>query len=362
MSTRKILNKKSLEFFENYLNNASPTGYEWEGQKIWMKYLKPYVDTFITDTYGSVVGVINPDAKYKVVIEGHSDEISWYVNYITDNGLLYVIRNGGSDHQIAPSKWVNIHTKKGIVKGIFGWPAIHTRDKSKEEPPKLDNIFIDIGAKDKEEVEKLGVHVGCVITYPDTFQILNKNKFVGRAIDNRVGGFMIAEVARLLHEDKVKLPYGLYITNAVQEEIGLRGAEMITQTIRPNAAIITDVCHDTTTPMIDKKKQGHTEIGPGPVISYAPAVQNKLRERVIETAEAKKIPFQRLAASRSTGTDTDAFAYSNGGVASALISLPLRYMHTTVEAVHRDDVENVIRLIFETLQAIKEGETFSYFE
>lgn len=362
MSSKKILNKKSLAFLENYINNASPTGYEWEGQKLWMNYLKPYVDEFITDTYGSAVGVINPKAKYKVVIEGHSDEISWYVNYISDNGLLYVIRNGGSDHQIAPSKWVNIHTKNGIVKGIFGWPAIHTRDKGKEEPPKLDNIFIDIGAKDKKEVEKMGVHVGCVITYPDTFQILNKDKFVGRAIDNRVGGFMIAEVARLLKEQEVTLPYGLYITNSVQEEIGLRGAEMITQTIRPNAAIITDVCHDTTTPMIDKKTQGHTEIGAGPVISYAPAVQNRLRERVIETAEAKKIPFQRMAASRATGTDTDAFAYSNGGVASALISLPLRYMHTTVETVHRDDVENVIRLIFETLRAIKSGETFSYFD
>jgi putative aminopeptidase FrvX len=362
MATNKILTKKSLDFFEKYLNNASPTGYEWEGQKLWMNYLKPYVDTFITDTYGSAVGVINPDARYKVVIEGHSDEISWYVNYITDKGLLYVIRNGGSDHQIAPSKWVNIHTKKGVVKGIFGWPAIHTRDKGKEEPPKLDNIFIDIGAKDKKEVEKMGVHVGCVITYPDQFQVLNKDKFVGRAIDNRAGGFMIAEVGRLLSENKISLPYGLYITNSVQEEIGLRGAEMITQTIRPNAAIITDVCHDTTTPMIDQKVQGHTEMGAGPVISYAPAVQNKLRERVIETAEAKKIPFQRLAASRSTGTDTDAFAYSNGGVASALISLPLRYMHTTVETVHRDDVENVIRLIYETLLTIKTGETFSYFE
>ena len=362
MSSKKILNKKSLEFLETYINNASPTGYEWEGQKLWMNYLRPYVDEFITDTYGSAVGVINPKAKYKVVIEGHSDEISWYVNYISDNGLLYVIRNGGSDHQIAPSKWVNIHTRNGIVKGIFGWPAIHTRDKAKEEPPKLDNIFIDIGAKDKKDVEKMGVHVGCVITYPDTFQILNKDKFVGRAIDNRVGGFMIAEVARLLKEQEVTLPYGLYITNSVQEEIGLRGAEMITQTIRPNAAIITDVCHDTTTPMIDKKTQGHTEIGAGPVISYAQAVQNRLRERVIETAEAKKIPFQRMAASRATGTDTDAFAYSNGGVASALISLPLRYMHTTVETVHRDDVENVIRLIFETLRAIKSGETFSYFD
>ena len=351
-----------MDFLEKYLNNAAPTGYEWDGQKLWMNYLKPYVDEFITDTYGTAVGVINPAAKYKVVIEGHADEISWYVNYISDNGLIYVIRNGGSDHQIAPSKIVNIHTKKGIVKGVFGWPAIHTRLRTKEEPPKPDNINIDIGAKDKAEVEKMGVHVGCVITYPDEFHILNKDKFVCRALDNRMGGFMIAEVARLLHENKKKLPFGLYITNSVQEEIGLRGAEMITETIKPNVAIVTDVTHDTTTPMIDKKKEGHCEMGKGPVVAYAPAVQQKLRDLITQTAEEKKIPFQRSALSRATGTDTDAFAYSNGGVASALISLPLRYMHTTVEMVHKDDVENVIRMIYETILKIKDGETFSYFE
>lgn len=358
----KILNKKSMSFLEQYLNNAAPTGYEWEGQKIWMDYLKPYVDTFITDTYGTAVGVINSDAKFKVVIEGHSDEISWYVNYITDKGLIYVIRNGGSDHQIAPSKWVNIHTKKGIIKGVFGWPAIHTRKAAKEETPKIDNIFIDIGAESKEEVEKMGVHVGCVITYPDTFQVINENKFICRAIDNRAGGFMIAEVARLLHENNIKLPFGLYITNSVQEEVGLRGAEMITNTIKPDVAIVTDVCHDTTTPMINQKEQGFIEMGKGPVVSYAPAVQNKLREKILDTAIAKEIPFQRLASSRYTGTDTDAFAYSNGGVASALISLPLRYMHTTVEMVHKDDVENVIRMIYETLLEIKPEESFSYFD
>ncbi|HBH23087.1 MAG TPA: peptidase M42 [Cytophagales bacterium] len=362
MPNDSILNDSSLKFLEHYLNNAAPTGYEWDGQKLWMNYLKPYVDTFITDTYGSAVAVINPEAQYKVVIEGHADEISWYVNYISDNGLIYVIRNGGSDHQIAPSKVVNIHTKNGIVKGVFGWPAIHTRDRAKEEAPKLENICIDIGAKDKEEVEQMGVHVGCVITYPDEFHILNKNKFVCRALDNRMGGFMIAEVARLLHENGVKLPFGLYITNSVQEEIGLRGAEMITETIQPNVAIVTDVTHDTTTPMIDPKKQGLAEIGKGPVVAYAPAVQQKLRDLITQTAEEKKIPFQRAALSRATGTDTDAFAYSNGGVASALISLPLRYMHTTVEMVHRDDVENVIRLIYETLLKIKTGDTFSYFE
>lgn len=362
MSAKSILKKSSLTFLENYLNNASPTGYEAEGQKIWMDYIKPYVDTFITDTYGTAVGVINPSAKYKVVIEGHADEISWYVNYITDDGLIYVIRNGGSDHQIAPSKRVNIHTKKGIVKGVFGWPAIHTRNRGKEEPARLDNIFIDIGCSTKQEVDDLGVHVGCVITYPDEFMILNENKFVCRAIDNRMGGFMIAEVARLLHENKKKLPFGLYITNSVQEEVGLRGAEMITKTINPNVAIVTDVCHDSTTPMIDKKIEGETKIGKGPVITYAPAVQNNLRELILKTAEENKIPFQRLASSRVTGTDTDAFAYSNGGVASALISLPLRYMHTTVEMVHKEDVENVIKLIYETILKLENEENFSYFK
>ena len=362
MATKSILNKKSMDFLETYLNNASPTGYEWDGQKIWMDYLKPYVDEFFTDTYGTAVGVINPDAKFKVVIEGHADEISWYVNYISDNGLIYVVRNGGSDHQIAPSKIVNIHTKNGIVKGVFGWPAIHTRNKAKEEAPKPNNITIDVGAKDKEEVEKMGVHVGCVITYPDEFHILNGDKFVCRALDNRMGGFMIAEVARLLKENKKTLPFGLYITNSVQEEIGLRGAQMITETIKPNVAIVTDVTHDTSTPMIDMKVQGHVEIGKGPVVAYAPAVQQKLRDLITDTADDNKIPFQRAALSRATGTDTDAFAYSNGGVASALISLPLRYMHTTVEMVHQDDVENVIKLIYETLLKIEDGETFSYFK
>ena len=362
MAKDSILNKKSFKFLENYLNNPSPTGYEWEGQKIWMNYLKPYVDEFITDTYGTAVAVINPDAKYKVVIEGHADEISWYVNYISDNGLIYVIRNGGSDHQIAPSKIVNIHTKKGIVKGVFGWPAIHTRKSGKEETPKIDNIFIDVGCKTKEEVEKLNVHVGCVITYPDEFHILNKDNFVCRALDNRMGGFMIAEVARLIKENKKELPFGLYITNSVQEEIGLRGAQMIADTIKPNVAIVTDVTHDTTTPMIDKKKEGFCELDKGPVIAYAPAVQQKLRDLIISTAEKNKIPFQRAALSRATGTDTDAFAYSNGGVASALISLPLRYMHTTVEMVHRNDVESVIKLIYNTLLNIKNNEDFSYFK
>jgi len=359
---KKIIKKKSFEFLKKYIDNAAPTGYEYTGQKIWMDYIRPYVDDFITDPYGTVVGIINPDADFKVVIEAHADEISWYVNYITDDGLIYVIRNGGSDHMIAPSKKVIIHTENGKVEGIFGWPAIHTRIHGKEECPKIENIFVDVGAKNKKEVEKLGIHVGSVITYPDELWVMNKNYYVGRALDNRMGGFMIAETARLLRENKVKLPYGLYIVNAVQEEIGLRGAQMISETIKPDMAIVTDVCHDTTTPMINKKKEGEIRVGEGPVISYAPAVHHKVRDLIIETAKKHKIPFQRMASSRSTGTDTDAFAYSNGGVPSGLISLPLRYMHTTVETVHKSDVENLIRLMYHTLREITPDINLSYFD
>lgn len=360
MAKKKIITKKSEKFLEKYLNTAAPTGYEKEGQKVWIDYIKPYVDKIEIDNYGTAYGVINPDAKYKVVIEAHADEISWYVNYITDNGLIHVIRNGGSDHQIAPSKRVHIHTKKGIVEGLFGWPAIHTRKGGKEQAPKIDNITIDVGALTKQEVLEMGVHVGSVITYPDEFHVLNNRYYVCRALDNRMGGFMIAEVARLLHERGDKLDFGLYIVNAVQEEVGLRGAEMVTQTIQPDVAIVTDVCHDTSTPMIEKKIEGDTQCGLGPVITYAPAVQNNLRELILDTAEANKIPFQRMASSRVTGTDTDAFAYSNGGVVSALISLPLRYMHTTVEMVHKDDVEGVIHLIYESLKKIKNKQNFKY--
>jgi putative aminopeptidase FrvX len=355
-----VVTKKSVEFLEAYINNASPTGFEWPGQELWLNYIKPYVHETFVDTYGTAVGVINPDAPYKVVIEAHADEISWFVNYITSDGFIYLKRNGGVDHLIAPSKRVNIHTKKGIVKAVFGWPAIHTREPGKEETPSLKNIFLDCGATSREEVEKLGIHVGCVVTYPDEFMVLNDRYYVGRALDNRVGGFMIAEVARLLHENKTKLPFGLYITNSVQEEIGLRGAEMIANRIKPNVAIVTDVTHDTQTPMLSKIVNGDHACGKGPVLTYGPAVHNNLLNQIIDVAEKNKIPFQRAAVSRSTGTDTDAFAYSSGGIASALISLPLRYMHTTVEMVEIKDVDNVIKLIYEAVRSIKNGQNFSY--
>ena len=358
-----ILTTESYSFLKNYINNPSPTGFESSGQKMWLEYVKPFTDTFFTDPYGTAVGVINPTAPFKVVIEAHADEISWFVNYINPEGLIYLKRNGGVDHQIAPSMRVIIHGKNGPVKAVFGWPAIHTRmgGGDKETQPKVENLFLDCGARNKKEVEALGITIGAVATYEDGYEELAYDYLIGRAFDNRIGGFMIAEVARLLQLNKKKLPYALYVVNAVQEEIGLRGAEMIARRIKPDIAIITDVTHDTSTPMINKMIQGETSCGKGPSLTFGPAVHNKLLDVVQDVAAKNKIPVQLHTVSRSTGTDTDAFAYSNDGCPSVLISIPLRYMHTTVEMLHKSDVENTIKLIYETLLSLNPKTNLSYF-
>lgn len=362
-SKKSIITSESFEFFKSYINNASPVGFETWGQKLWLKYLEPFVDTHFVDPYGTAVGVINPDHPFKVVIEAHADEISWFVNYVTPEGLIYLKRNGGVDHQTAPASRVLIHGKKGPVKAVFGWPAIHTRigtPDQKEAQPRTDNLWLDCGARNRKEVEALGIHIGAVVTYQEGFDELANGNYIGRAFDNRVGGFMIAEVARLLKENKKKLPFGLYVVNAVQEEIGLRGAEMIARRIKPNIAIVTDVTHDTTTPMISKNIEGDVSTGKGPSLSYAPAVHNKLLALVEKVAADKKIAVQWRALSRSTGTDTDSFAYANDGCPSVLISIPLRYMHTTVEMLHRDDIENTILLMYETLLTLSPKTNLNY--
>ena len=362
---KSIISTEAYSFLRDYINNPSPTGFESSGQKMWLNYIKPFVDSQMTDPYGSAVGIINPTAPFKVVIEAHADEISWFVNYISSDGFIYLKRNGGVDHQIAPSMRVLIHGKKGPVKAVFGWPAIHTRmatAESKEPSPRVDNLFLDCGAKNKKEVEALGIHIGAVATYEDGYEELAYDFLIGRAFDNRVGGFMIAEVARMLKQNKKKLPYGLYIVNAVQEEVGLRGAEMMARRIKPDIAIITDVTHDTSTPMVNKIIQGDTACGKGPSLTFGPAVHNKLLDIVQDVAAKNKIPVQLHAVSRSTGTDTDSFAYANDGCPSVLISIPLRYMHTTVEMIHKRDIESTIQLMYETLLTLTPKTNLSYFQ
>ena len=353
--------KLNEKFLKKYLNSTSPTGFEYElgGQKVWMDHVSKIADSVELDNYGSAVAIFgNIESDFKVVIEAHADEISWLVNYIDSKGYIKVIRNGGSDTLIAPSMRVNLWGEKGKVVGVFGHPAIHIRDRN--EKADLNSIFIDVGASSKKEVEKMGIQVGTVVTFQDEFMKLGKKYYTGRALDNRIGGFIIAEVLRKLKENKINLPYKLLVVNSVQEEIGLRGAEMMAQSLKPDVANITDVCHETSSPCYSASKQGEFIAGKGGVVTTAPAVHNGLRRLILKAGKDNKIPVQLSASSSSTGTDTDAFAYSNGGTPSALISLALKYMHTTVETVHKDDVKNVIELIYNSLLKIEENHNFKY--
>lgn len=359
------LRQESFDFLMDYLSTASPSGNEVKGQIKWRDYIKPYVDTTFSDTYGTMVGVINPDAKYKVVIEAHADEIGWNVAYIGDDGYITVNSNGGSDPTCALSKQVIIHTETGEeVKGVFGQTAIHMRKRGEDKAPEVHELVLDVGATTKQQVLDLGVDVGCKITYPDLPFIMNHDNLVGRALDNRVGGFMIAEVARCLADGSHELhpEVGFYFVNAVQEEVGLRGAEMIVQTIKPNVAIVTDVCHDTSTPGIDKKKNGDTRIGGGPVVAYAPSIQNTLRQSIVNMAAKHGIGIQKIVSSYSSGTDTDAFAYANGGTPTALIKIPLKYMHTTVETARLGDIKEAIELIYKSVRDMSPDDDYSYFK
>lgn len=352
------ISKDDIVWLKQYIKNASPSGNEVHGQKLWLDFIRPYIDDYITDNYGNVAAIINPGQKFKVVLEAHADEIAWYVHTITKDGFLHVEKNGGIDPGIAPSQKVIIRTEKGTVKGIFGWPAIHTRSSSKEPNP--DTIFIDCGCRSKSEVEELGIQVGDCVTYQAGFSILNKRFFVGRGQDNKMGGFMIATVARLLRENNIKLPYTLYIVNAAQEEVGLRGASMMASKIKPDCAIVTDVTHATHTPLVSLTKEGDVELGKGPVIKKAPPIHNKLREYIVNTARENKIPYQLSVSSKKSGTDADSFAYSQSGIPSALISLPLRYMHTTVETTAKRDIINTVTLLYNVIQNFSPDFNFKY--
>jgi putative aminopeptidase FrvX len=350
----------SFSFLEKYLSTASPSGFEHQGQAVWLDYITPFIDDYEIDNYGNTVGIINPKAKYRVVIEAHADEISWMVKYITDDGFLYVIANGGMDPQIALGKTVNIHTDKGVVKGVFGWPAIHKREPGKDEHAKTKMLWIDIGAANKKQVAQLGIEIGNVCTYDENFLKLNHGYWASRAMDNKIGGFIIAQVAKRLFDNKIKLPFGLYIVNAVQEEVGMNGASMIVETIEPDMAIITDVTFDTSTPTSQMQVDGEVYCGKGPALMIAPSVHPVVLKLLKTTAVANKIPYQLEACSPYSGTDTDSFAYGNCGVPSALISMPLRYMHTSVEMVHQQDVAYCVDLIYATLLNINIKQQFTW--
>jgi len=355
-----MINKK---FLEEYLNEYSAVGFEHlNGQRVWVDYMSKFVDKIYDDNYGTVIAVINPEAEFKVVLDAHADEICWYISHIDKNGHLYVLRNGGSDVQIAPSKDVVIFTQSGkMVPGVFGWLAVHVRyGDLKDFKPELDNLWIDIGATSEEEVKNMGINIGDVALFNDKFRILNEDKWVARSLDDKIGGYINSQVARKLYENKDKLPFGLYIVNSVQEEIGLRGAQMATQSIKPNIAICVDPIHNSNIPHLSTIKEGDFKFGDGVVLSVSPAIQKNLFNFMVNIAKEKNINYKIDIRSGSTGTNSDSYAYSNGGVVTGLVSIPLKYMHTTVEMVQESDVENAIELIYNTIISLENNHDFRY--
>lgn len=342
---------ENKKFLLEYLNNYSPSGQE--NQDVWTNSIKQYVDKVYYDKYGTSVAVINGDSDFKFVIEAHADEIGWNINYISPEGYIYVNRNGGSDNVCAPGKEVTIINKKGEhVYGVFGQTAIHLRERTNEKTPKVEELFIDVGSNDPDFIKNnLSLDVGCKVVYNNTPKVAinNTDAIVSRAIDNRIGGYILHQVVKQLKERGVKLNFGLYIVNSVQEEVGLNGAKMIAEQLKPDVALVTDVCHDTNTPGIDKRKNGDIKIGSGPVISYAPSIHRGFREYIEKVASFTNNEYQKLSSSSHSGTDADSFAFSNGGIPTGLIKIPIKYMHTPTEMVSISDINRTTQLIYEVV-------------
>ena len=339
--------KLNQQFLHNYLNAYAPVAQESAGQAIWTEYLKPHVDFLKQDAYGTSYGVIRGEGEAlpKVVIEAHCDEIAWIITNIEDDGVVRVRKHGGSDNMIAPSKTVVIHTHDGRqVSGVFGWPAIHTRAKRKDMGYADHELWVDTGFKDKAAVNKAGVEVGCLVTFDDQLKVMG-DYYVGRALDNKIGGYIIAEVAREVRSRKMKLPFDLYVVNAVQEEVGLFGAKKIAKELKADLAIVTDVCHNTKTPMMDNAKHGPVEGGKGPSLEYASQNHRGILNMLKEVAADKDIPLQHHVG--SYGNDTVAFFLEN--TPTAILGMPLKYMHSTVEMAHKEDVELTIELYIQFL-------------
>ena len=346
----------SKEFLYNYLNAFSPVGQETEGQKIWADYIKPFTNEVKVDAYGTAYGILKGQTTgqdlthryaepYRVILEAHCDEIAWIITQIEKDGYVRVKRAGGSDNMIAASKWVIIHTHKGQqVKAFFGSPAVHVRDNYTEKGPEQHELWLDLGVDSADKVKELGVEVGCMVTFDDQFSELG-DYYVGRSLDNKIGGYIIAEALRCIAEMDYKLPFDLYVVNSVQEEVGLFGARMIAQTIKADIALVHDVCHNTNHPKMNKAKDGDIEGAKGPCVEYTAQNHRKLIQLYRETADKLEIPLQLTVG--SYGNDTVSFFLEN--TPTAILATPLKYMHTTVEMAHKDDVQNAIMLFVNTL-------------
>jgi putative aminopeptidase FrvX len=353
------MNSTAKEFLFSLLNTPSPAGFESQGQRTWMNYVRPFADSLENDAYGNAWATLaGAGSSARIMLEAHADEIGFMIQNITDDGFLYVRRIGGTDRAIARSKRLTILGDNGPVPAVIGNTAIHIRDKDNDKIPEVHELYVDVGANSKEEVERRGIRVGHPAIYADIAEELVPGRIIGRAIDNRIGGFIISQVLVNLTTDASRPAATLFAVNTVQEEIGGSGMKMISYRLEPSVAIVLDVTHATDSPGIDRNKHGSIKLGNGPTVTHGTANHPEVVKRLITLANELEIPIQHEASSYTTGTDTDHVYAMKGGVPSALLSLPMRYMHSTVEMVDLSDVERCIVLLTHFVRSIASKEEF----
>ncbi|MBT1071675.1 M42 family metallopeptidase [Pelotalea chapellei] len=347
-------------FLEKLLDAPSPSGYEQPAQRVFRDYVAAFCDEITTDIMGNVIAKVGGKGQNlpKVMVVGHTDEIGLQIKYIDDKGFLFFAAVGGVDAHLTPGKRVNVHTSTGALPGVIGKKPIHLMDsKDRETVVKLESQYIDIGAKDKEEAQKL-VRVGDAVTFESSFTRLHNERVASRGFDDKAGCFVVAEVLRLVKESGKQLNVDLYGVSSVQEEIGLRGGTTSCYSVNPDIGICVEVDFATDQPDVEKKHNGEIFLGKGPILARGPNINPRLFELLNCAAEAENIPIQHTAAPRATGTDANVMQISRGGVATALVKIPLRYMHTSVETLSLNDLENAAQLIVAVLEKITSRDEF----
>lgn len=342
------------EFLVDLLNARSPTGHEYEAQAVVDDYVEPKVDAYRSDTMGNRYATVNPNGDPRLLFAGHIDELGLIVTYINDQGFIYFDTLGGHDKTMISGRRVSILTKEGEIKGVTGKRAIHLMSaEDRKKVPETHEIWIDIGVNSREEAEKF-VRIGDPAIYDQSFELIRGSVGVARAFDDKAGAYAVLEAVRRL--SKGKLNARVTAAATTQEEIGTRGAITAAYSENPDFAVAVDVGHATDSPDCDLRKYGNTKQGGGPIVCRGPNINPVIFDRIIECAEKNKIPYQLEADPRPTGTDARAIQVAQAGIATGLLSIPLRYMHTPSEMVDLEDIEHTVQLLVAVARSLKKGE------
>jgi endoglucanase len=346
----------ALEFFKKALETPSASGYEGAVQKVVRDYVAGFADEIKTDLHGNVIVAKNPGAPLRVMLAGHCDQIGLIVQHVDDNGFIYVQPIGGWDPMMLVGQRMTVWTAGGPVFGVIGKKPIHLlTEEDRKKVPKVHELWLDIGAANKQEAEKQ-VRVGDSVTVELVFRTLGNNLAVSPAMDDKSGMWVVIEAMRRVERDKLKC--ALYSVSTVQEEVGLRGARTSSFGIDPHVGVAVDVTFATDCPTIEKKEEGDIKMGGGPVVYRGPNMNHKVVDRLIRAAQQNSIPFQLAAANRATGTDANAMQINRAGVATGLVSVPNRYMHSPVEMVSLDDMDNAANLLARFVEGLADDAEF----